>query len=189
MLSLILPPANRGRRLLSFWLVMSFLIGVLTSFVLLVRGSAVGGGFSLLLIPALFVPIWFHPELASFPYRAWNKMARAFGYHARQFILGTIFYVILIAVGRSGSLLQLAKPSPYESLWIPREPLAPAAYHVEHKVPMEQFLSRGWLHNFLLWASKSGNFWLLFLLPFLLFLSAFDTEQEESYPAGIYTLF
>ena len=39
------------------------------------------------------------------------------------------------------------------------------------------------------WAVRSGNWWVLFLLPFLVVLATLDTDEQGRYPAGIYTLF
>jgi hypothetical protein len=187
--ALILPAANRPRLLSSFWLVVSLFLGLLLSATFSPLFSLGWLFLAVSSTAALFLPVWRKPELASLPYRAWNKMARGFGYYGRLLVLGIIFYVIFLAVGRTGSHLKLQRPEDREeSQWIKRDTLSPDAYHVQHSLPGEESF-RSWISAFSSWTLRSGNVWALFLLPFLVLLSWLDTEQEENFPSGIYTLF
>jgi hypothetical protein len=100
------------------------------------------------------------------------------------------YYIIFVAVGRSGSSLSLAYPSSPKSLWLPRGTLAPSAYVSQHGGTTMAFPEKGWMAAFLSWASQSGNVWAFSLLPFFILLAALQIDQKKSHlPTNIYTLF
>jgi hypothetical protein len=188
MISLPSPP--RLAFLKSFWLVMSLsgglLVGALASLLVSPRWLAVGGAVA----PGLAVFGLLRPQVAATPYRAWNKMARAFGRYARGWLLLVCFYVVFLGVGRAGSPLRLTRPMASTSLWVPWEIHVTAAQASERGVTVERGPPRGWVVAFLVWATRTRNWWAYCLVPFLALLSALDAEREESaFPAGIYTLF
>jgi hypothetical protein len=123
------------------------------------------------------------------PYRVWNRLARDFAHYASLLLMGICFYIIFVAVGRAGSSLRLARPTATQSLWVPRKTLAPTTYGNQHAIATEGSLKKGQIASLFSWALHSGNLWTCCLLPFLILLSLFETEQENSVPAGIYTLF
>jgi len=188
MANLLLPAANSPRRLLSFWLVftpgLAAMIATAASFWLQANWRLC----AVVALAALVLPVLLKPTLARMPYRAWNKLVRIFGACASRFTLMVMFY-ILIAVGRAGSSLALRRPDERESQWVPRSALDPRAFFVQHRSPAKEIDRSSWAANLYRWSSKSRNYWVLALLPFLLLLSALDTEQEENYPTNIYTLF
>ncbi len=187
--SLLLPTANRPRWLLAFWLVCSPFIGLLAATCLSLPLSLAWILLAFLLTVVFFAPVFFNPYLAVLPYRAWNKIGRIFGHYAHLFLLKIIFYVILIAVGRTGSHLRLQRSEESESQWIERETVSTDAYHTQYRVPGAHSFDRSWTFTFISWSIRSGNFWTVFLFPFIFLLSSLDTGQEENFPAGIYTLF
>jgi hypothetical protein len=100
------------------------------------------------------------------------------------------YYIILVAVGQSGSPLNLAYPPSPEPLWLPRGTLAPSAYRSQYGVATRTSSEQGWVAAFLSWAAQSGNFWAFSLLPFFILLAALQTGREKgNFPANIYTLF
>ena len=185
---IVLPPI-REVCLQSFGVVMGLfaglLIGILSSLLGISRPFILGVGVaSAVMFPGL---LW--PQMLSLAYRAWNKFARIFAGYARVLLAGICFYIIFVTVGRSGAALRPNRSPGSRSQWIPRETLAPAAYSALHAVPMKRPSEHGWISDFLLWASRSGNLWVVCLLPFLILLSVLETDDEGSFPSGIYTLF
>ena len=182
-----LPPPTRSS-LRIFWLLIclcaGFLISVLSA-PLLSHGSLSLGTFLAL---GLALPGLLWPFSISVPYRLWNKLAREFARWARASIMA-ICYVIFIAVSATGTSLNLDRPPSTQSRWIRRGTVAPAAYISQDSGTWKGSSEKGWIFAFLSWAVRSGALWACCLLPFLVLLSAFDTEQEYSVPTNIYTLF
>lgn len=188
MITLLSPP--RRAWLMSFWLAISLcsglLIGLLSA--LLISPPWFGIGVMLALVLACPGLLW--PQAIARPYAVWNRRARYFGRAAHLWLMGICFYIIFVAVGRTGSSLRLAHPPPTTSLWVPRGTLAPSAYGSQHGASDGASLQKGWIATFLSWAVRSGNFWALSLLPFFILLSALQIDQKKSnFPANIYTLF
>jgi hypothetical protein len=185
---IILPPARRAY-LMSFWLVISLtgglLIGALSSLLVAPRPFT----FGVVLALVLSLPGLLRPQVVSLPYRVWNRLARGFAHCARLFLMSVCFYVIFVAVGRTGSALRLTRPSSTQSLWEPRGTLAPAAYISQGAVSMKESSGKSWMPTFFSWAVHSGNFWACCLFPFLLLLSILEPDEDRDFPAGIYTLF
>lgn len=186
---IILPSPARRECLISFWLTISvssgLLIGALLS--LLISPRWFGLGVILALTLALPGLIW--PQVVSLPYRIWNRLARDFTHYARTLVLGICYYIIFAAVARTGSSLRLASPTSPQSLWIPRGTLASTAYPHQYDATKKGSSQRGWIGNYLSWAWQTGNLWTVFLLPFLILLSALESDQDKSLPTDIYTLF
>lgn len=183
-------PASPNRLwLLSFWLVISSIIGL-----------AVGMLSSLLLSPSWFllgvsaalvlaVAGLRRPRKLSGPYEFWNGLASKFAYFARLWIMGVCFYVTFFAVGQTGASLRLTRPnSDAKSFWLSRESLAPSAY-CQYGASTKGSTPRGWISSFFSWAVGSKNLWACCLLPFLIALRMFETEEESSFPSSIYTLY
>jgi hypothetical protein len=188
MISLPLPATHTWLK--SFWLVMSIAGGILIAsissqllsplwFMLVIGGALV-----------LAAPGLWRPQIASLPYRAWNKLGRIFARSARGWLLLICYYLIFVAVGRTGSSLRLSRPAPTESQWLPRNTYTPSADDVSRGITMEMALRRRWAGSLLVWATTTRNWWVCCLLPFLLLYAALDSEREEQvFPVGIYTLF
>jgi hypothetical protein len=188
MMSLPFPPNNAW--LQSFWLVMSvaggILIGVLSSRPLASPWfvSAAAG------IVVLAVPGLLRPQIVSVPYRAWDTLGRIFARNARRWLLLIYYYLVFVAVGRAGASLSLSRPMATKSQWIPWQPHAPSVHGARGVTVVEEALRRNWVSSFLAWITKSHNWWICCLLPFLLLYAALESEREESsFPIGIYTLF
>ena len=188
MSTVILPPARRYSILIAFWLALSVLAGITISVILAVWISPTQAPLGLIAVPVLALPGLLWPQLASFPYRAWNKLAAAFARWSRTLLMGICFYVIVVAVGRSGASLRLSRPDAGQSLWVRRQDSTGGPNNLERVVATDED-SRSWIHNFLRWSAKSRNLWACGVLPFLILLSALEHEQENSVPKDIYTLF
>lgn len=190
MITLISLP--RHAQLMGFWLAISLCGGLLTAVLSSLFIAPRWFGLGVALTPLLAVPGLLWPQAIARPYTVWNRLAHYFGRAARLWLMGICYYliIILVAVGRAGSSLRVARPTPTASLWVPRGTLGPSAYVSQHGAATAASPQKGWIGTFLSWASESGNVWALSLLPFFILLAALQIdEKKSSFPAKIYTLF
>jgi hypothetical protein len=187
MIILLSPP--RRAWLMSFWLALSLGSGLLIGLVVALFISPRWFGLGVLLMPVLAFPGLLWPQAIARPYRVWNSLARTFGRVAHLWLMGICFYIVLVAVGRQGSSLCLARPTSTTSLWVRRETLALGAYVSQYSAATATAPGKGWMATFLAWAAQSGNIWAWSLLPFFILLAALRTNQKQSNFPDIYTLF
>src|SRR4026207_1366571 len=102
MSTIILPPALRFSILMAFWLALSLLAGIIISVIVSIWISPTQAPLGLIAVPILALPGLLWPQLAILPYGAWNRLAGTFARFARTWLMGICFYVIVVAVGRSG---------------------------------------------------------------------------------------
>jgi hypothetical protein len=120
-------------------------------------------------------------------YRFWVRASRLYARIARRALL-LLTYAVLSVVGLAGNSLGIARPAAGRSLWHARGTLPPAAYGSQFDAPGRPWTGRPW-RAVIDWAARSGNGWLLFVVPLLVLVSLLDTEDPDRYPPGIYTLF
>lgn len=184
-----LPPIRRAC-LRSFLFVITLLSGLCVTSVLALlvpRWFAASAMLTLVLtVVGLLRP---HEWTMWLFYRVWNEIASRWASCARGILLGICYYVVFVAVGRTGSSLSLERTHPAHSCWVPRITLAPAAYGSQSRLPIGEFPQKGWITNVFSWAARSGNLWACGLLPFLILLSALATDEESEVSDNIYTLF
>lgn len=185
-----LPSRPRRAWFMGFWLAIGLCSGLFIG--LLAVWLISPPWFALGVIPVLVLAgaglLW--RQVIRRAYAVWNRLALHFGRTAQLLLMGICFYIIFVAVGRTGTGLRLAHPPPGTSLWVPRGTLAPHAYASQHGAGDGMSLQKGWVVMFLSWAVRSGNFWAVSLVPFFILLSALQVDQSESsFPANIYTLF
>jgi len=174
----------------SFWIVISLaggaIVSILCALIVSPRWSASGAVFAVLMA----VPGILRPQIASRPYRSWNRLARGFIRVARFWVSGVCFYLICATVGLAGSQVRLAKPTANESLWVSRRPSLHTASGDTHDGTPQRFSQQGWIRAYVAWARQSGNLWAVCLLPFLMILAALDNnETQNRVAANVYTLF
>jgi len=116
-------------------------------------------------------------------------MAGYFARRARALIMGICYFVIFVAVGLAGSRILIAPPVAIKSIWVPRRTLAPGEYASQYDSETKEVPAENWISAFLSWAKRSGNLWACCLLPFLVLLSYFETDEESSVSGNIYTLY
>ncbi len=186
---MILPSPPRRAWLMSFSFVISLSTGFLLAAVTALLGSRpwflVGMIFAMLLAAVGLI----RPEMARTSYRVWNVLARFYCRGAGLLLKGICFYGIFVPAGWAGSSLLLTRPTAFRSLWMPRQTLDPTTYTSQYDALDEGCSRRGWITSLLFWASRSRNIWALFVLPFLILLSALQDDEESTFPSGIYTLF
>jgi len=186
--TILLPYRPRQAWLKSFGLALSIAAALLAAVMALVGFPALSG-LGALAACLLALAAMVRPETLRLPYRLWNKLARHYAAAARIWLLGTCFYFVFPVVGRAGSSLGLAPSPSATSHWVPRETLPAITYTSQHRTGAAEAPCGGWIRTFVSWAARSGNFWAIFLLPFLILLSALQPEEEEAFPSNIYTLF
>jgi hypothetical protein len=133
---------------------------------------------------ALAVVGLLRPHVMVGPYGMWNRLSGFYMRAARFIIKAICFYVLVLIVGQAGSSLRLTPPDSSSSLWRPREP--GSLVHPPDPVVSPH---SGWTRSFIAWALRSGQWWALGLLPFLIILAALDTDSEGSLPSATYTLY
>lgn len=186
---IILPSPPRRASLISFWLAISVICGLLFGVFssLLISPRLLGTGAILTFVLALPGLLW--PSAISIPYKVWNKLAHYFSQVAVLLLNGICFYIVLVAVGRTGSSLLLTRPPSGKSLWVPRKTLSSDAYPSQYWLRAPETHDKPWFVTFCLWAKNSGNLWAVSLLPFLILLSAFEIHAGRRLPTNIYTLY
>ncbi len=123
-------------------------------------------------------------------YRAWNRrLVQPFVSRATRVVMAVCFFVILVAVGRAGSRMRLAVSDGAFTSWASRTSLARDAYRTLFAAASSGRADAGWIANYWRWATQTGNFWAVSLLPFLAVLKLLTGEEEQAVQADIYTLF
>ena len=186
---IILPYRPRRIDIISFWLATSLFSGLLMGTILWFFFSPQRFIFGAIFAFVLFLPGMVYPQTLSLPYSIWNKIARYFASVASIALMGICFYIIFLAVGRTGSRLMVDRPSSIKSLWYPRRTLTPATYISQHHAAEKDFPGKSWISSYLSWAVKSDNLWACSLLPFLILLSFLETGQETTVSSSVYTLY
>ncbi len=184
-------PANIIQ-LRSFWLVVSLIIGLLIGFFLNIIFSPIWFVFGLFIAIGLAIPGLIRPQLANIPYRVFNKAARVFTYCANEWILFVCFFIIYITGGTKGSSLRLTKPNKSESLWEPRSLGSPGicGSSMNKSVLLPESSQSGWFFIFIRWVIKSGNWRLLYLLPYFVLIAVFRKEKlSTTISENVYTLY
>ncbi|MGH7264020.1 MAG: hypothetical protein ACREMB_04080 [Candidatus Rokuibacteriota bacterium] len=185
-----MPTPPRRAWLRSFWLVLWLGVGLLVASVVALVASPARSVWALIAIPVLVVPGLVRPELAAAPYSAWNAAARLFCRGASVLVRGICFYLVITAVGRTGSALALGRPGSADSLWVSRRTPKTLRYLLQYEAGTARPPRGGWIRAYLGWALDSGNGWAVCLLPFFALLSVFESGRPDSAtPAQNYTLY
>jgi hypothetical protein len=132
---------------------------------------------------AFFLLGWMCPWVIEYASRVWNKSAREFVRFGRQWVLAVFYYVVLVPVAWTGSLLRVDAPKSGESLWVEHRPFSA-------DTEPRPCSTQSWLAAYLSWCGRDRHLWTIWLIPFLLLLSALGAEgQKRSVPSNIYTLY
>lgn len=184
----VLPFPPRRASLQSFWLALC-LLGAVAIGMLAWATAVITVLFGVLLVvfPGLAGVIW--PQIATWPYRSWNKLARIYACAAEWFVLRICYWTVMVAGGWTGTHLRLGRPGIGESLWIARQSLEPSLYKRLHSCSSSAGGEGSWISRYGAWAWGSKQPWLLALLPFLCILLWLKGEEESVVRESIYTLF
>lgn len=184
-----LPVHPRRAWLRSFWFAVALLGGLVMGGTLAVFVSWPWFGVGAILGLVMALPGLLFPQIVAPPYRAWYWLSEWYMRLARFIIKGICFYVVFGVAGLAGSSLKLTPPSDAESCWLPRKTLPPTSNLHQYDAPPLDHRRRGWQATYISWAVRSGNWWAIGLLPFLIILAPLEPEEDQSFPANIYTLF
>jgi hypothetical protein len=177
--------AFRRAEVRAFWVLTTAALAV----VLTLAAAAFGahapwawGAVSLALpLPALIWPPWLEIGV-----RAWNKAVQSGTARLRAYVLRVGYYLLIAAVGRAGSSMDLGSRNDEVSRWISR-----SRHDRAFGDGVRQATADGrWGGEFLASARSPGKAWQLCLLPVLLLLSILrDEGQESAVPSSTYTLY
>ena len=188
---LLLPYPARRAWLMSFWLVISILsglvFGALSSLLISSRWFWIG----LIVTLSLFTLGLAQRHAISVLYKYWNRIAGFYMRASRVLLKGICFYFTLVVVGRTGTSLELVRPDSRVSMWVPRRTLPPNTYLITDGSSTNAEHDKTWIGSYLSWARQSRNLWAVCLLPFLVLLRTVECEDEERpfYPTDVYTLY
>jgi hypothetical protein len=139
------------------------------------------------------------PQVLVPVYRLWARTARAYARVARL-VLFALCYAVITVVGTGGAALRLRRPAPGDSLWTARETQPRSTYRSPFEGTGPSWTGRPW-RALAAWALRRPfvddgeahgarvNAWAVTLIPFIVLVSFFDTDENVPHPAGIYTLF
>jgi hypothetical protein len=165
----------------AFWIVACATIALVTAF----AASAAGGSprwalasAALVLLPGIVWRPWFRLGVG-----AWNRAVRLLFVRLRVAAAWISFHLLFPLLRRSGTRVQLTSPAQLTpaglaTLWSARDGAGADAR------------GEGWLTDLVVHARRTGNWWLLALVPFIFTLMLLATEVEETAPGGsTYTLY
>jgi hypothetical protein len=175
---------------MSFWLVLCVVCALLFGGI---AWRCCSPGWSavavVVMLGCAIIGLW-SPRLIFRPYRLWNKLAAILAYYVRLWIMGVCFYLVFVAVGRTGSPFPIGKSRTVPSRWVKRALQASYASEKCAGQSIEVSPPQSWGRDFYTWTMQTGNWWALCLLPCLFVLALLESEEEESaFPASMYTLF
>ncbi|HQU31705.1 MAG: hypothetical protein HRU72_08005 [Planctomycetia bacterium] len=192
MFKIILRRSFRDNRiwLINFWISLSLVCCLFFGAFLWLLTYPLWPVYGTGLILLLILPILLRLRVLTTLYKAWNKIANYYVRFASLLIMGICYYIIFVAAGMAGTRFIREISSDQKSMWKPRKTLAPNAYGSQYDfITGNPLKKKGWALTFFSWSWRSGNLWACFLLPLLILLSFFETDQKTSVSANIYTLY
>jgi hypothetical protein len=142
------------------------------------------GVAALVSMSVLALALW-RPRLCLLPYRIFNRLTTDVSRVTAAAVRLVSFYLIIGGAGLVASRLQRAKPAEVTSGWQRRGPVEVTTLWRSPAIKR----SRGWVRDYMSWASKWTNLWVWCLLPFLMILSTVEVEEENAVRSGNYTLY
>jgi uncharacterized membrane protein len=194
MWGLALPERPAPRERVSFWLAISVGIGVVSGAVAVAAGIRAWSGVGLLVGGVLVAVGIVSPRLTARAYRAWDRLARAYGGWAQRMILRLCYVTLFGAAGLGRSRLCLSRREAGGTTWMARETLPPPAYRNQDESSARAVTTRGWISATMEWARRAGEWWAIWLIPYLALMRLLDAALGpqaggEEPPRGIYTLY
>src|SRR5262245_14994309 len=190
MLALTLPSDERRAHVLSFLCLLS---GFVTVFCVLAAWWLHAKIFvaCLAIISAgVAVLMLIRPNFAGRAYRAWNRrISHPFAKSAANIVTKVAFFMLFVAGSKTAWRRHFHDAGRTSTSWTPRESLAPTAYAALYAARATPSRRRGWIADYVRWATRTGNVWSVSLLPYFLLLMVLDRDEETAAPANIYTLF
>ena len=120
---------------------------------------------------------------ATFIFKVWSKISRTTRSLARSYILFILYRVVFPVIALAGSKMVLQKTD--------RASMLSKWNETSDKNLVTHPRGKNWLIHYLSWTLRRENLWALFLLPFIVLLSATEESSDMPSPESlmIYTLF
>lgn len=180
--------APQSLDLKSFGLVLAALLGLFAGTVVANVDAPVSGpGAALLVALPVALVSWIFPRVLGPVLHAWTRVGKVVGRATRYYVLALLFGVLWL-VGRAGGRIQLTPAVEDQSGWIPRDSLGPA-YESQSCTPLGAQVGRTWGSLLFGWSRRTGNTWLVAILPLLLLLAALNPQGKRSMGGSTYTLY
>lgn len=128
------------------------------------------------------------PTVMSRAYEVWRSFAELYMRVARWTLKAVCFFILFVIVGRGGSTLPLGFQAGGIQ-WGERKSLSRDEFLLEFEGTAHSVPAGKWFSAYVQWAKRSGNTWVLMLVPFLVLLAYFDEDVQADIPQNIYTLF
>ena len=123
-------------------------------------------------------------------YRTWNRTADFVRKAGFRWTLYLSHSLLLRAIGPEGSKFDPPGSPSNATGWTPYEAGFGSHMSPGQRGPIDQVTTKIWTRHYFEWSRHDHNRWALLLLPFLLMLSLFSKDEENSAaPSNIYTLF
>jgi hypothetical protein len=167
----------RRAEVTAFWIAASALAAAVAVLVAVTAGAGrpwawAAAAAALLTVPGAIWAPWFERGIWF-----WNGAVRRLALGLRRYVLFISYFIVVAAVGRSGSALELRGDGVERSRWIPR-PTEP------------RFDDRAWAGALQTFARTPGNAWAFCLLPVVFVLRLLAAEHDDAVPPGsTYTLY
>src|SRR6476469_1633241 len=174
-----LPSTNRRGMVRSFGVVIGFLAGA----VLAGAGTALHQLWVCWLGMALGLWLgllgFYRESLLWKIYWKWNHLlVRPITAVCREVVIRVCYFIVFVAVGRSGSRLRLYAEVGRESFWTTRDSLDTEVEASGLSFRRGKGNVFNWITDYLRWAFRSGNCWAVALLPFLLLIRWLARPRE-----------
>jgi hypothetical protein len=189
-MNIALPSTHRRAELRAFWFVVIVPAGLLVP----VLAGSLGWPWPIatgVLVPTLLMTVVFLQErFVGLCYQAWNRLlVYPFLVISRHVATRLCYFIVFVAVGRTGSRLPITGSDTSGSFWTLRSSPDLRAYRVPFGPDHGEPRRFGWVRSYVSWAFHSGNTWAVALLPFLAILWVSRGPQEKKIEGNIYTLF
>lgn len=128
------------------------------------------------------------PERLLRVYRGWDALAELV-HRAARLAASALCFAIVTVASPAGTRLRWTATAG-ESGWAPRGTVPSEAYPSEFRLPSRDGEpDAGWVRKLASWGSRSGNLWVVALLPYLFLLRILRGREAGSLDERIYTLF
>jgi hypothetical protein len=189
-MNIALPSTPRRAGLRAFWFVVIATAGLLVAVLAGSLGWPRPIATGVLVATLLMTVVFLQQRFVWLCYRAWNRLlVYPFLVISRNVATRLCYFIVFVAVGRTGSRLPLTGSDTSGGFWTLRSSPDLRAYRLPFGPDHGQLRSFGWVCSYVSWAFHSGNTWAVALLPFLAILWVCSGPQEGKIEANIYTLF
>ena len=178
--------SHRRADVAALWIVVVTTVSILVCLGSFALGADLWWAYGLLagpmiLLPQVFQKTWFDSGVVR-----WNRNTSRLARVLTAIAMRLYFFLIFVSASTAGSRLRTAPPKPGESLWTDCDTGSSDMDLLESG----QAGRTRWLLDMVKFARRSGNGWMVILVPFFLALMLLGDEEEDTTPATTtYTLY